>query len=59
MKKQIQTDAEEKVKQMDSYVMLNFESYDAKAQFMEKFGCDPQDKFIQGEYLNKLIDEMF
>lgn len=58
MKKQIQADAEEKVKQMESYVMLNFDSYDAKAQFMMKFGYNPQDKFMQGEYLNKLIDEM-
>lgn len=58
MKQQIQQNAEEKVKQMESYVMVNFETYEAKAEFMLRFGFNAPDKFIQGEYLTKLIDEL-
>ncbi len=58
MKKQIQADTEEKVKQMESYVMVNFDTYEAKAKFMLRFGFNAPDKFIQGEYLTKLIDEI-
>lgn len=58
MKQQIQQNAEEKVKQMESYVMVNFETYEAKAEFMLRFGFNAPDKFVQGEYLTKLIDEL-
>lgn len=58
MKKQIQDNAEDKVKDMESYVMVNFQTYAEKAKFMLRFGFNAPDKFIQGEYLVKLIDEM-
>lgn len=58
MKAQIKEQAERKAENMDSYVMVNFQSFDEKADFMERFGFDARDKFIQGEYLVKLIDEM-
>ena len=58
MKAQIRDKAEEKVKEMESYVMVNFQNFDSKAEFMERFGYHPQDKFIQGEYLVKLIEQL-
>ena len=58
MKSQIQEKAEAKAQNLETYVMLNFESLDAKNDFLERFGYTPLDKFIQGEYLVKLIDEM-
>lgn len=58
MKQQIREKAQEKVENMESYVMVNFQNYKDKAEFMERFGFHSNDKFIQGEYLVKLIDEM-
>lgn len=58
MKQKIKEEAEEKVREMDSYVMVNFDSYEAKAKFMLRFGFNAPDKFVQGEYLEKLIDEL-
>ncbi len=58
MKQQIRDEAENKAKDMGSYVMVNFQSYAEKENFMLRFGYNPDDKFIQGEYLVKLIDEL-
>ena len=34
---------------MDAYIMLSFDTYEAKAQFCERFGFDPNIRFIKGE----------
>ena len=58
MKQKIKDDAEDKAREMDSYVMVNFDSNKAKADFMERFGMHAMDKFVKGEYLIQLIDDM-
>lgn len=57
-KQKILEGAEEKAKDAESYVMVNFDSWKSKADFMLRFGYNASDKFIQGEYLVKLIDEL-
>lgn len=58
MKKKIQDNAEKDVKDMDSFVMINFDDHKGKAQFMERFGMHPKDKFIKGEHFVTMIDSM-
>lgn len=58
MKRQIMEKAEEKAENMESYVMVNFDTAKAKADFMLRFGHSAHDKFMKGEYLVKLIDEL-
>jgi hypothetical protein len=58
MKAKIKEDAEEKIQHMESYIMLNFKTYEAKTNFMRKFGYDDADKFIKGEHLTELIDNL-
>ncbi|AZA49727.1 DNA methylase [Chryseobacterium carnipullorum] len=54
----------EKVKEgamMDGepYFTVSFSDYDAKVQFLEYLGFNPEDKFIKGEELAEKIDETY
>ena len=44
MKEQIRQQSEQKVEDIESYVMINFKSYRAKSAFMLRFGFGPDDK---------------
>lgn len=56
VKAQVLKNAEEKAENMDSYVMISFESYKAKSNFMKRFGFLPEEKFIKGELFNEMIE---
>ena len=43
---------------MDAYVMLSFDTYAAKAAFMERFGYEPEMKFIKGEVFDEQVERM-
>ena len=58
MKQQINDNAQEKVQELESYVMINFDNFKAKEAFMKRFDFNPLDKFIKGEHLAKLIDNL-
>lgn len=49
VKGQVKKDATEKAMNMDAYIMLSFATYNAKAEFLQRFGYDESLKFINGE----------
>lgn len=55
VKRQVGEAAAEKARNMDAYVTLSFDTFEAKAQFMRYMGYDPYDRFIKGEdFMNRL-----
>lgn len=43
---------------MDAYLMLSFDNWDAKAEFCEKFGFSPEEKFLKGEVFSEKIETL-
>lgn len=58
MKEQIRQQSEQKVEDIESYVMLNFKSYRAKSAFMLRFGFAPDDKIIPGEMFADMVERV-
>lgn len=58
MKEQIRQQAEHKVEDIESYVMINFNSYRAKSSFMLRFGFSPDDKIIPGEMFSDMVERI-
>jgi hypothetical protein len=57
-KKRVIEEAKAKADNMDAYVMLNFETYKAKAAFMQRFGFDKNEKFIKGELFSNMVERV-
>jgi len=57
-KEKIKREAEEKAISMNSYVTLNFETYEAKKAFMLRFGFPEQDNVIKGEMFENMIEKV-
>lgn len=58
VKAQVMQDAQEKAENMESYVMISFDSYKTKAAFMERFGFDKREKFVKGELFENMIERV-
>ncbi|GAB1462279.1 ParB N-terminal domain-containing protein [Pedobacter sp.] len=58
VKQEIKEKAEEKVRNMESYITLSFSSYEAKEAFMLRFGYDKNSKFIKGETFSQQIERI-
>lgn len=58
VKAQVMQDAQEKAENMESYVMISFDSYKTKAAFMERFGFDKREKFVKGELFENMIERI-
>jgi len=58
VKEQVKQAAQEKANDMDAYLMLSFDTYEAKSAFMERFGYNPEDKFIKGEVFDEQIERV-
>ena len=58
MKEQIRQQSEQKVEDIESYVMLNFKSYQAKSAFMLRFGFSPDEKVIPGEIFADMVERV-
>lgn len=58
VKQQVKENAQKQAEDMDAYVMLSFDTYEAKAAFMERFGYDPDMKFIKGELFDEQIERI-
>ena len=49
---------EKQAENMDAYVMLSFDTYEAKAAFCERFGYEPDMKFIKGEVFDEQVERI-
>lgn len=58
VKQQVKENAQRQAENMDAYVMLSFDTYEAKAVFCERFGYDPDMKFIKGEVFDEQIERI-
>lgn len=58
VKEEVKKAAEEKAKDLDAYVMLSFDSFEAKKEFMERFGYDQYEKFLKGEVFSNQIERV-
>ncbi|MBO5217519.1 MAG: ParB N-terminal domain-containing protein [Alistipes sp.] len=58
MKNQIKKQAEAKVDDIESFVMINFKSYKTKSSFMLRFGFPPDGQYIDGETFADMIERV-
>lgn len=57
-KEKVKENADSQAENSQSFVMLNFETYEAKAAFMSRFGFEPDDKVIKGEVFENMIERI-
>ena len=58
VKAQVRDQAQETTANMDAYVILSFDTWDAKANFMERFGYNPNEKFLKGEVFDEQVERI-
>lgn len=58
VKQQVKENAQKQAEDMDAYVMLSFDTYEAKVAFMERFGYEPDMKFIKGEVFDEQVERV-
>ena len=58
VKQEVKEAATKAAANMDAYLMLSFDSWEAKQEFCEKFGFDPEDKFLKGEVFSEKIETL-
>lgn len=58
VKQQVKEQAQETAANMDAYLMLSFDTWEAKAAFCERFGYDPYSKFIKGEVFDEQVERI-
>lgn len=58
VKQQVKEAAQKQAQDMDAYVMLSFDTFEAKAAFCKRFGYDPYMKFIKGEVFSEQIERI-
>lgn len=58
VKQQVKDAAQKQAKDMDAYLMLSFDTFEAKAAFCERFGYDPYSKFIKGEVFDEQVERI-
>lgn len=59
VKQQVKEAAQKQAQDMDAYVMLSFDTFEAKAAFCERFGYDPYMKFIKGEQFDSICERIY
>lgn len=58
VKQIVKENAQKQAENMDAYVMISFDTWEAKAAFCERFGYDPGMKFIKGEVFDGQIERI-
>ena len=58
VKQQVKEAAQKQAQDMDAYVMLPFDTWEAKAAFCRRFGYDPYDKFLKGEVFDGQVERV-
>ena len=57
-KEEVKQAATKAAADMDAYLMLSFDNWDAKVEFCEKFGFNPDEKFLKGEVFSEKIETL-
>lgn len=58
VKQEVKEAATKAAANMDAYLMLSFDNWDAKAEFCEKFGFNLDEKFLKGEVFSEKIETL-
>lgn len=58
VKEEVKEAATKAAANMDAYLMLSFDNWEAKVEFCEKFGFNPDEKFLKGEVFEQKIDTL-
>lgn len=58
VKQQVKENAQKQAQDMDAYLMLSFDTFEAKAAFCQRFGYDPYDKFVKGEVFSEQVERI-
>ena len=58
VKEEVKAAATKAAADMDAYLMLSFDNWDTKAEFCEKFGFNPDEKFLKGEVFSEKIETL-
>ena len=58
VKQQVKEAAQKQAQDMGAYVMLSFDTWEAKAAFCRRFGYDPYDKFLKGEVFDGQVERV-
>ena len=58
VKQQVKDKAQNQAENMNAYLMLSFDSFNAKAEFCERFGYDPYIKIIKGEVFDEQVERL-
>ena len=58
VKQQVKDAVQKQAQDMDAYLMLSFDNFEAKAAFCERFGYDPYSKFIKGEVFDEQVERI-
>lgn len=58
VKQQVKEKAQNQAENMNAYLMLSFDSFNAKAEFCERFGYDPYIKIIKGEVFDEQVERL-
>ncbi len=58
VKQQVKDAVQKQAQDMDAYLMLSFDTFEAKAAFCERFGYDPYSKFIKGEVFDEQVERI-
>lgn len=59
VKEQVKEQAMKTTQDMDAYLMLSFDTFEAKAEFCERFGINPYDKFFKGETFGEMCEVIY
>lgn len=59
VKQQVKDAVQKQTQDMDAYLMLSFDTFEAKAAFCERFGYDPYSKFIKGEQFDSICERLY
>jgi len=58
LKASVKEKAQRQAEDMEAYVMLSFDTFKAKAAFMQRFGYDPYMKIIKGEVFDGQVERI-
>ena len=58
VKRQVKEKAVEDAENMDAYVMISFDTYRAKADFLQRFGYPEGIRFIKGEEFDEMVERI-
>ena len=58
VKAQVKENSQKTAEDMGAYIMLSFDTYQSKVDFMNRFGYRPDDKFIKGEVFGDMVERV-